>query len=139
MNAVAKPLPRPDQITDMELMFPSAYLKSCDLAGKDVALVISEVQVEDLTMRGGATRRRGTVAFDGTEKKLVLNRTNGELIAAALGTRNPREWIGKRIVLYQTKVQMGRDMVDAIRVRDKAPPARKPAPASAPGRQPGED
>jgi len=132
-------LPKPEQLTDMEMLFPSNYLKCCDLKGKDIALTIKLVELDVLQMRGGGTKNKAVVHFDGTDKLLVCNRTNAELIAAALGTRNPQEWVGKRIILYPTRVGFGRDMVDAIRVRDKAPPARKAAPPSEPEREPGQE
>lgn len=151
LEAARAKLPKPEQLTDMELLFPSNYLKSCDLKGKDAVLTIKLVEMDVLTMRGGGTKTKAIVHFAGTEKLLVCNRTNAELIAAALGTRNPQEWVGKRVTLYPTKVGFGRDMVDAIRVRDRAQAMRAardggggclaPAPVSAPEpeREPGQE
>jgi len=67
---------------DMELLFPSRYLKACDLQGRDVTVTILHVELSELTMRGGATKKRGVITLAKTEKAMVLNRTNGAIISS---------------------------------------------------------
>jgi hypothetical protein len=129
---------------NMELLFPSLYLKAADLqelaAGRDVVVTIEKVVLDELVMRGGARKKKGVIHLRGKEKMLVLNRTNAELIAGMYG-RDTDAWLGKPIALYATRVGFGRETVDAIRVREKAPQqrakngdskAKAPPPAEAP-------
>lgn len=129
---------------DYELLFPSDYIKAADLienGGRDVVLTIKTVQLDELQMRGGKTRMRGVMTFANAKKKLVLNRTNGDIIASIHG-RDFGLWPGKSITIYPTKVRFGRDTVDAIRVREvdqtKAAAAAKAAPADPPMRPAGD-
>jgi hypothetical protein len=79
-------------------------------------------------MKGGASEQKPVLAFNGTEKKLVLNKTNAASIATIYGDR-AEEWVGKRITVYPSKTQCGRDMVDCVRVRERVPAEpTKPAP-----------
>jgi len=119
---------------DYELMFPSKYLKSCDLKKdgrtRDVTVSIVRIDLEDLPLRGTSkTKLRGvlTVAHRGREldKQVVLNRTNADTIAKLYG-RDTDQWIDKPITLYPTRVQFGRETVDAIRIRDKRPAPSQP-------------
>lgn len=140
-------LPKAGELTDVDLLYPSRYLRAADLRGRDATVTITEVELDVLQMRGGETKVRPVLTLRGTDKLFVCVRTNGELIAAALGTRNPREWLGKRITLYPTRVALGREMRDAIRVRDRAPAppttataaSTARAPSQRRGREPGED
>lgn len=110
---------------DVELLFPSLYLKACDLHGRDVTVVIDTIKLDELALRGGGKKRRGVMTLKGKEKMFVLNRTNAETICKLYG-RNTDNWIGKPITLYSARVAFGRDMVDAIRVREQVPQPRAP-------------
>lgn len=104
-----------------QLVFPSKYLKWQDLpGGKDFAVTISAVSVDTLQMKGGVKEARPLVSFAGATKKLVMNKTNAATIAALYGNEMTT-WIGKRITLFKGKDRFGRDMVDCIRIRPKAP------------------
>jgi len=89
-------------------------------------------------MRSGKTGRE-------FEKALGLNATNCRTLASLAGSPNTDKWIGMWINLYVTKVDVGRESVDAIRIRPelaqppvqaKGPPpgvTPPPAPATEPG------
>ena len=83
---------------DVELLFPSRYLKACDLQGRDATVTIVHVELGELTMRGGSTKKRGVITLAKTEKLLVLNRTNAESIVKLYG-RDTDKWIGRAITL----------------------------------------
>jgi len=100
-----------------KLMFPSDYVAAVEFKGRDVRLTIAGVQQENLAIRGGKKERKPVLTFRETKKKLVLNKTNAGTIAEQHGT-NAEEWVGKQIVLYPTRVQCGRETVDAVRVRE---------------------
>lgn len=107
--------------------FESAWLRAEDLNGKDFTLTISgfgEGKLPD-----GKTQVY--LEFKGTEKKLGVNRTNGNIIADVLGTDEMDDWVGKKITLYPTKTEFQGKRVACIRVRDDVPQqaARAAAPA----------
>ena len=121
---------------DVRTLFPTEYIASHDLAGKDVNLTISRVVVEDLRTTEGS-ERKPIVYFEEMEernrkdrnqpnKKLVLNKTNAKVIAGLLGYETD-DWGGKRITLFATTCQAFGETVDCIRIRDKAPPAKRSA------------
>lgn len=117
-----------------KILYPSNYLASHDLNGKDVVLTIRRLVVEDLKTERG-TERKPVVYFLETqrraekenvdEKRLVLNRTNAGTIASLYGNE-VNDWAGKRITLYSVPVSAFGKEVEAIRVRPVAP---APAPA----------
>lgn len=112
-----------------KLYFPSLYLGSHDLNGKDATLTIRHIVVEDLKTERG-TERKPVLYFVETQKKaekdnteekrLVLNKTNASTIAAMYGPET-NEWKGKRVTLYPAVVSaFGKD-AEAIRVRPNPP------------------
>lgn len=103
-----------------QLMFPTDYLAAVEFKGKDVTLTIARVEIEELKMKGGVKERKPVVSFEETKKKLVLNKTNADSVAEMYGAE-ATAWLGKRITLYPTKTQCGRETVDCIRVREKVP------------------
>lgn len=98
--------------------FPSNYLKADDLEEADVIVTITGCEIEEL---GKEKERKPVLTFRGTDKKMVLNKTNWQTIAKVLGTDETDEWIGKRITLFTAQVESFGETVLAIRVRLKAP------------------
>lgn len=93
----------------------SDYLKAEDIPlGKQYAMTIKAI--EGVEFDNNQKKEVKLVAtFHETEKKLVLNKTNAMMISSMYGP-DADQWPGSSILLYQTKVQFGNDMVDAIRV-----------------------
>jgi hypothetical protein len=114
-------------------MMPSKYLKTADLQGRQVRVVIESLHKEELTSRDGETESLHVMAFRGKTKRLVLKPTNLNLIATLHGDETDH-WIGKEITLYPSKDRFGTKMVDCIRVM--VPTAGIPAPAPAPVARP---
>ncbi len=116
-----------------ELAFPSDYIGAADLKGKDVTLTIGPMDFQELMLVGGKKQRKIVLEFadppatyfSKQPKKLVLNKTNGKTIAAIYGGEI-RAWTGKRITLYPTKTKCGRETVDCVRVRERAPVSDQP-------------
>ena len=104
-----------------ELMFPSDYLCAFDCGGKDVTLTIAKINLEELRLNRGGTKVKPVLTFSDHKKKVVLNKTNAESIAITLGSSRAEDWLGKRVTFYPTKTTVGRETVDCIRVREKAP------------------
>lgn len=103
-----------------QLLFPSDYLAAVEFKGRDVTLTIAKVAREELQMKGGVKEKKVVVYFAKTEKKLVLNKTNADSIAQLYGTQ-AEAWVGKRVTLFPTTTQCGREVVDCIRVRETVP------------------
>lgn len=116
--------------------FPSAYVKAAEIpSGRMVRVTIESVSVEDVGGKGKAEDKKPVLYFVGTEKGLVLNKTNANAIADTYGTETD-EWIGKRIELFSTKVEYQGKMVPAVRVNvPAAAPANGRAAAPAPARR----
>ena len=64
------------------------------------------------------------MAFEGKDKKLVLNKTNANLIAGQHGEETDN-WIGKQIKLYEAQVDFGGRTVPAIRVYRELSPVQE--------------
>ncbi len=112
-------------VTDARLLFPSAYIAAADLKGNDVTLTISKVVVEALQMTNGKKESKPVVHFTEMAKRpteerkaMVMNKTNMISIGKALGSYEIDDWIGKKITIFPTRCQFGRDTVDCIRVRE---------------------
>lgn len=106
------------------LAFPNDYVCAPELKGKDVNLTIKEVVLEDLVREKGAKDRKPVLLFHESKKKLVLNKTNCRTIAKLYGDE-AKGWVGKRITVYPTKTQCGRETVDCIRIRERKPPDKQ--------------
>ncbi len=110
---------------DIDSAFRSKFLKAADLGGKAVRLKITNIEIEQV---GKEKEMRPVLSFNGTDKTLVLNKTNANRISMAYG-RETDEWIGKNIEAYPEMVEYQGRMTEAIRVRE---PAKAPQGKSAP-------
>lgn len=112
-----------------ELLYESDYIRMVDLKGKDVTLTIEKAQLDNLQLKGTSKKqRRGVLYFKEVEKRMVLNRANGDTIAKLYGVE-VESWFGKRITLYpDPTIKFGTETVGGIRVRSKVPPAKASPP-----------
>jgi hypothetical protein len=95
--------------------FPSRFLKASDVNGEDLAVTISGIDWEEV---GKDRTRKPVLYFRGKVKPLILNGTNWDAIVRITGEDDSEQWEGEKIALYSTRVQFGREMVDAIRIRE---------------------
>lgn len=108
-----------------ELLHPTEYLKAADLGERDVTIVIEGIYEEVLTMQGNKKERKPVLKLQNRAgrvlgKRLVLNKTNAKLIAAAVGEKSVERWAGKAITLYATTTRGARgETMDCVRVRAK--------------------
>jgi hypothetical protein len=113
-------------------MFPSKYLKSADLKGREITLTISHIKMEVL---GDDEEPKPVLYFNRAKKGFACNKTNGTVLFEAFG--EPVAWPGKSITLFPARVQFGAKMVDSIRVKIPqvetsalpAKPAHEPPPS----------
>lgn len=92
--------------------FPSKYLKAADLDGRDIRVIMDRVEMEDV----GGGDQKPVLYFQGKDKGLVLNVTNGNTIASVFGDETA-SWRGEQIMLYEAMVEFKGKMGPAIRVR----------------------
>jgi hypothetical protein len=100
-------------------MFGGAFLKADDLKGKRVTVTIEDCKQELLRGDHGE-EEKWVLSFKGKEKRLVLNKTNANTIAALIGD-DTDDWNGKEIKLYAALVDFQGRQVSAIRVWYDAP------------------
>jgi hypothetical protein len=102
---------------------PSKYLSAPDIGKRQVKLVMRNVETEQMNDGKNAP----VLYFTKARKGLVLNKTNGLIIAAAYGDEMTN-WTGKEVILFTMKVQYKEKIVDAIRLEIPLP-TRTVAPA----------
>ena len=108
--------------------FPKEYLNAAALKDKPpMVLVIEEERLEEITnQKTGKAEEKSVLAFEDTDAKLILNKTNFELVVEITGEEDSANWSGHEVELYADKTSMGGNRVDCIRVR--APGSGVPAP-----------
>ena len=104
--------------------FPSKYLAAIDLDGQERVATIAEYRMEEI---GEEKTEKPVIYFEGNCKPVILNVTNANLIAEALGSEEMDDWVGKQITLYPTRVPFKGKRVDAIRVKEDAPAHEQPS------------
>lgn len=88
--------------------------------GEEKTVTIKEVKQEIITNQNG--KEECTIAyFHEDVKPLILNKTNGEMIAKVWGTPYIEDWSGKKITLKVKKISAFGEMMDAVRVSNKRP------------------
>ena len=95
----------------------SDSFKAADIPANTKARVVIE-SCSEVQFKGGEGKppeNKLRLAFVGHEKGLILNKTNAMTISSLYGG-DTDGWMGKEIFLYQTKVDFGGQMVDAIRI-----------------------
>ena len=96
---------------DALLLHPSNYFRAADFAVPRL-LTITGLGVEQ--MPDGV--KKPALFLAGESQKLVLNKTNTQLLMAAFG-RETNNWAGRAIECYAEKVPMQGRIVDSIRIR----------------------
>ena len=109
--------------------FPSEFLKAADIGQSQVKVLISHVELREMT----DGENKPVVFFQNKKKGVVLNVTNANAIAQYYGD-DMDLWAGKTIVLFTMMVSFQGRMQPGIRVRIPGPgeggtaQAPKPAP-----------
>lgn len=92
-----------------------------------VLVTIKSYEQMNVAMESQAPEDKWTLSFRELDKPLVLNMTNGMLIAAITGSEDFDKWLGKQVVLYNDKtVSFAGKITGGIRV--KAPQGGQPNP-----------
>jgi len=119
----------------------SRFLKKEDCGPQGILVTIKTISQENVAKEGVPEELRWAICFEELEKPMVLNSTNGQLIAAITGKTDTDDWPGYKVVLYNDPtVSFAGKITGGIRVR--APKGRaaeanknvqRPAPKPAPG------
>jgi len=104
-----------------ELFDPGKYVQAFELDGRDHIATIQRVVGEMVEGEEGRKAKKPVLYLAEWPRPLVLNKTNAKVLIGLYGP-DYREWSGKRFVMFPTVVKFGKDDVDAIRFRKKAPP-----------------
>jgi len=115
-----------------------SFLKTEDLQGRAVRVVIEAIQIEEVKGEDGIEKKL-VAHFVGKDKALILNRTNCEMLEQIIGTDDYASWAGHRVVLYPTTTKFGAKTVPCLRMRSEQAPAPPPPPPPPPAREPGID
>lgn len=100
--------------------FPSNYLKSDDLQGRDISVVIAGAVIEKV-----GNDQKLVLTFQGAKKSMICNKTNSGRIAYLYGEET-NDWIGKEIVLCSEFVEYQGKTVKGLRVKPPATPSQAP-------------
>lgn len=109
----------------------SKFLTRADV-GRGMLATIREVYQENVAKEGAPEELKWCLSFDESEKPMVLNSTNGQIIAAITKQEDTDHWPGHKVVLYDDpNVSFGGKLVGGIRVRAPRAPAAQAAPRQA--------
>jgi hypothetical protein len=98
-------------------------------AGKGILVTIKQIFQENVAKEGAPEEFKWCVLFEETDKPMVINNTNAQIIAGIVKSEETDNWPGHKIVLYDDpNVSFGGKLVGGIRVRA---PRNQPAPAPA--------
>jgi hypothetical protein len=97
-----------DTIDDV---YTGSTLSAADLNGQKKVVTITHAETRDFE-----DKPKIVLSFKETDKDFVVNKTNANLIAEALGTRKYLSWVGKKIRLKPSKVEYAGKLVPCIRV-----------------------
>ena len=97
-------------VSDFDNIYGSKYFSAPDLHGETPRRKIGKVEIADLREKDGSTKRKFIVYFKGVDKPLVLNRTNAQKLAAALG-KDRTAWIDVVVELYAEMTSLGKEGV----------------------------
>jgi hypothetical protein len=113
-------------------MYPATYLKAADLGNSRISVTISKITLEDV----GQGEMKPCLHFLGKDKGMILNKTNGLIIAQSLGDESDN-WSGKTIELYAHMVAFQGKMVQGLAVHIAQPnPVGQPPVSQSAGQQP---
>ena len=91
--------------------FPGNWLKSADLQGHEVPVVIASADIETV-----GKDRKLCLFFRGKTKGMICNKTNAQRIGLAYG-EDTDAWVGQSIILYSEMVDFQGKATWGLRVK----------------------
>jgi hypothetical protein len=111
----------------------SNFLQKSD-CGNGILVTISHVDQQNVAKEGAPVELKWCLHFKEQDKPMVLNSTNGQLIAKITGQDDTDNWAGYQIVLFNDPgISFQGKLTGGIRVRaSQRPQPTKPAPVQPP-------
>ena len=108
---------------DIRQLYEKDYLGQWDCTDQDMVLTIKGVSQEEVVQpRTNQKKKKVCLTFKETDKKMVLNATNRDIIAKLIKTWDYTKWPGQQIQLYKDpKVRFGTEEVGGLRIRNYQP------------------
>lgn len=127
---------------NISVLKTSKFLKKEDCE-PPILVTIKACTEENVAKEGAPEESKWCLHFNEVEKPMVLNSTNGQIIAGITGSDNTDDWNGHKVVLYNDpNVSFGGKLIGGIRCRAPRQPkatTAKPAPAPAAAAETAED
>lgn len=101
-----------------------------DLEDGGIVLRISNGEIETFK-NNNKEEIKIVLSFHGTDKRLVVNKTNANTLTDLFKSDDTDDWIDKRVKLYSKDVEYQGKMVRGIRVATRLPKDDKAVPAAA--------
>lgn len=98
-----------------ELFSGGNYLAGADFKGKTFTAKIAKVESLGMEDDNGKQKAMPCVTWDIAAKPWLMCKTTAYCVAAMFGD-DPAGWVGKRVTLYATMVQVGRGKELGVRV-----------------------
>lgn len=112
---------------NISVLKSSKYLKKED-CGPGILVTITGCTEENVAKEGSPEELKWCLHFAETEKPMVLNSTNGQIIAGFVGSDNTDDWVNRKIVLYaDPNITFGGKLIGGIRARAPRTPQAAPA------------
>ena len=99
-----------------QLMFKGDNIAATEMGNKQPTLTIKGAKPCVLENDKGREQTKPLVSFKEIERGWVLCKTNALCLAAMFG-QDTTSWVGKRVTLFATDVQVGKTRAPGIRVR----------------------
>ena len=117
-----------EKIHHWKQYFDYKYLGAYSLEpGEERVLTIKNLHQEEVVGNNGDKSMLPVLYFYDSPKPMILNKVNSKTITKIYKTPDPRQWIGKKIQIYvDPGVRVGRERVEALRIRPKEPEVAKP-------------
>jgi hypothetical protein len=96
--------------------FKGAYVSAVELGEKAPTLTIDHVKMVELEGEDGKVKPKPVCYFKETDRGWVMCKTTALCVAAMFGNETDA-WHGKRVTLFATDVQVGKERKPGIRVR----------------------
>lgn len=101
---------------DVGTLYAGNYVNAGDLNGQTYTAVILGVEKVEIPETDGRMREKAALTLKGWSSKLLLNKTNFEVIASTYG-RQSSGWIGRQIEVYPGTTSFSGRTVACVRVR----------------------
>lgn len=119
---MSEPTNAKQPVTHWKKLTNPNYIGAHDLQpGQEVKITIKTVSKELVKGADGKEEQCVVAKLEGTQKPMILNKTNMKIISKVLDTPYIEEWSGKSVIVYSAKIKAFGEMVDALRVKNQKP------------------